>query len=77
MATSVNAAPDDGRLDFQTPTPLFQTGIALAPSAGGGARKFAYAAAPDGSRFLINTNTAPNLAAPITVVLNWAAGVTK
>jgi hypothetical protein len=46
---------------------LFQTRIV-------GAR-YEYAAMPDGQRFLINTAPEDEAAAPITMVVNWAAGL--
>jgi len=39
--------------------------------------RYPYAVSPDGQRFLINSLPAEGDAAPITVVLNWTAGVKK
>ena len=55
---------------FQTDVPrqLFQTNIRFAPAV-------PYAVTRDGSRFLINTPAEANSPAPLTVVLNWTAGL--
>ena len=44
------------------------------PTTGG---RFPYAVTADGQRFLINTATEQAASAPITVVVNWTAGVGK
>jgi hypothetical protein len=51
-------------LDFDTPTPLFQTNIYT------GTAKTQYAVADDG-HFLINQLVADSAPAPITLILNW------
>jgi serine/threonine protein kinase len=56
---------------FQTDVPrqLFQTSIRF--------EGFPYAVTRDGSRFLINTPVEASNSAPLTVVLNWTAGLKK
>jgi eukaryotic-like serine/threonine-protein kinase len=49
--------------------PLFQTRARTA--------RYEYAVSADGQRFLINTITQQTASAPITVVLNWTAGLKK
>jgi len=44
------------------------------PTTGG---RFSYAVTADGQQFLVNTVTEQAASAPITVVVNWAAGVRK
>ncbi len=70
MVVSVTAGAS-----FQSGTPaaLFQTRVV--PSNLTGARNN-YAVARDGQRFLVN-NIVENNASPITVVLNWTAGLKK
>jgi hypothetical protein len=66
----------DAPADHGTPKSLFKTHIAH-----GGPRAFAfhYDVSPDGKRFLIITqpSAAEQTSPPITVVLNWLAGVKK
>jgi eukaryotic-like serine/threonine-protein kinase len=66
--TVIDAAPSS----FGAPRRLFQTSIADDPS---GARD-SYAAMPDGRSFLIDARR-DDTAAPITVLLHWAAGLTS
>jgi Tol biopolymer transport system component/predicted Ser/Thr protein kinase len=68
MAVSVGPSPTFGQ-----PKPLFQTRV---PGRGTYLRSH-YAAAPDGQRFLVNTETGDSTPNPITVVLNWTAGLKK
>jgi hypothetical protein len=39
--------------------------------------RFWYDVSPDGQRFLVNTASERALDTPITVVVNWAAGLNK
>ena len=55
------------------PTALFQTRITYSLALGYG---WQYEVASDG-RFLINVTTDEVIATPITLILNWAAGVKK
>lgn len=68
MAVSVGPGPS-----FGVPQPLFQTGV----PAGVTANRTHYIPSRDGQRFLINTQTAGPVSAPITVVLNWTLGLKK
>ncbi|HUQ90114.1 MAG TPA: hypothetical protein VM120_00450 [Bryobacteraceae bacterium] len=68
MAVTVSAGPS-----FGVPKALFQTQVA-------GESSFArthYVPSNDGQRFLINTPSGDPPANPITVVLNWTAGLKK
>ena len=71
MAVEVKTAP---RFEFGTPRELFHTHVS-----GGGnlANIFRYDVAPEGNRFLVlnqigGEGTEPS---PITVVVNWTAGL--
>src|SRR5207249_12025640 len=68
MAVSVGPGPK-----FDVPKPLFQTGV----PPGVNALRTNYVPSGDGRRFLINTQTAEPAPNPITVVLNWTAGLKK
>jgi Tol biopolymer transport system component len=74
MAVEVKMTP---QFEHSVPKPLFQTRIfgVYGSMAGGG--YFRYAAAADGSRFLIDSVAEETVQAPITVVLNWTAGLKK
>jgi hypothetical protein len=67
MAAAVNGR--GASFEVGAVKPLFQTRRA-------GAR-FQYAVTADGQRFLVNTATEQAASAPITVVVNWAAGMRK
>jgi hypothetical protein len=41
------------------------------------AARYSYDVSADGQRFLVNTAPVQTTAAPITVVLNWTAGLKK
>ena len=58
---------------FDDPKPLFQTRV----PEGVDARHAHYVPARDGQRFLINTQSGDPAPNPITVVLNWTAGLKK
>jgi len=68
MTVSVNGK--GANFDVGAIKPLFETRIVL-----GG--RYQYAVSEDGQRFLINTAPEQQAAAPITVVLNWTAGLKK
>jgi len=65
MAVSVDAGPS-----FGVPSALFQTRVGVGITA----NRTHYVPSRDGKRFLVNTDASPT---PITVVLNWTAGVKK
>jgi serine/threonine protein kinase len=69
MAVGVKSAPT-----FQAGVgePLFQTGIVESSS-----DTPLYAAAPDGQKFLVNTAAASSASTPMTVVVQWAANLTR
>ena len=66
MAVEVGPGPS-----FGVPKVLFQTRV----HASVGSFRTHYVPARDGRRFLVNTQTSDSAANPITVVLNWAAGL--
>src|SRR5262249_21673206 len=67
MAVPVSSGPS-----FGVPKPVFQTRVVPGVTA----NRTHYVASRDGRRFLVNqgVDAAPN---PITVVLNWTAGLNK
>ena len=68
MAVAVGPGPA-----FGAPRPLFQTLI----SRGVSQLRTHYVPSRDGQRFLINTPATDPTPTPITVVLNWTAGLKK
>ncbi len=72
MAVDVKTSP---KFEYLDPKPLFATRIFF----GNSLAFTAYDVTPDGKRFLINTEDPAEEAAPapITVVLNWQAGLKK
>jgi eukaryotic-like serine/threonine-protein kinase len=68
MAVSVGSGPS-----FGVPKPLFQTHV----MPGVNALRTNYVSSRDGQRFLVNTQTGDPPLNPITVVLNWTAGLNK
>jgi Tol biopolymer transport system component len=68
MAVAVSAGQPFGR-----PKPLFQTQV----SAGVSPFRTNYVPTRNGQRFLINAKSGDPAALPITVVLNWTAGLDK
>jgi dipeptidyl aminopeptidase/acylaminoacyl peptidase len=68
MSVSVGPGPS-----FQIPKVLFQTRV----FPGVTSTRTSYVPSPDGRRFLINTKMGDPPLNPITVVLNWTAGVGK
>jgi Tol biopolymer transport system component len=72
MAAEINLAR---QFEHGVPKTLFTTRILR----GGAASTdvFRYAPAPDGKRFLINSTAEDTTSSPITIVLNWSAGVKR
>ena len=68
MAVPVGAGPS-----FDLPKALFQTRV----PAGVTANRTHYVPSRDGQRFLVNTQSGDASPSPITVVLNWTAGLNK
>jgi hypothetical protein len=68
MAVSISAGPI-----FDIPKPLFQTRV----RAGVNAIRTNYVPSGDGRRFLVNTQSGEPPPVPITVVLNWTAGLKR
>jgi Tol biopolymer transport system component len=68
MAVAVGPGPS-----FGVPKPLFQTHV----TPGVTANRTHYVPSRDGQRFLVNTQSAEESPAAITVVMNWAAGLKK
>jgi dipeptidyl aminopeptidase/acylaminoacyl peptidase len=68
MAVAVGAGPQ-----FEVPAPLFQTRV----GAGVTPTRTHYVPSRDGKRFLVNTLRGDPSPTPITVVLNWTAGLKK
>jgi serine/threonine protein kinase/Tol biopolymer transport system component len=67
MAAAVNGKGSS--IEVGAVKPLFQTRAST--------ERYEYAVSADGQRFLINTAPEQTASAPITVVLNWAAGLKK
>jgi Tol biopolymer transport system component/predicted Ser/Thr protein kinase len=74
MAVPVKAALGP-KLMFEpgTPQPLFETHLAQTGRGG----VFEYDVTPDGKRFLLDSTVEGSTAAPLTVVVNWAAGLKR
>jgi len=77
MSVTVAPDPKTGALEFSAPTALFQSPIAQ-PNMG----VDQYDVSRDGQRFLfiqphVDPNATPAPLAPITVVVNWMAGIKK
>ena len=68
MAVPIGPGPS-----FGVPKPLFQTRV----PAGVEPLRIHYVPARDGQRFLVNTQIGDPAPNPITVVLNWTAGLKK
>jgi serine/threonine protein kinase len=68
MAVAVESGPS-----FGAPKPLFQARV----QPGVTSERMNYVPSRDGRRFLVNTQTGDPPPNPITVVLNWAAGLKK
>jgi eukaryotic-like serine/threonine-protein kinase len=73
MAVEVNSA--GSTFEAGVPKPLFETRtITIFPGFGGASY---YAASGDGQRFLVSTLVGESVPTPLTVVLNWTAGLKK
>jgi hypothetical protein len=74
MAVAVNAVMEP-KPSFEpgAPVPLFETRI----GEGAGHVAFQYDVTADGKRFLVATTAAGASAPPLTVVVNWTAGLKK
>ena len=70
MSVAVKAGPS---FEAGIPQPLFQTSITSAVQP----HQFFYTPSPDGQKFLLTVPTGDAAPAPITVVLNWRAGLRK
>ena len=73
MAVEVKMTP---QFEHSVPKPLFRTRVFGGSVVAGGAY-LRYAATADGKRFLIDSAVEETVQAPITVVLNWTAGLKK
>ena len=78
MAAPIRVARDTNTLVPGSGVALFQTSLAVGGNAGIGGylSRAQYAVAPDG-RFLMVISPADLAPSPITIVLNWAAGLKK
>ena len=78
MATPIGVASDGQTLQAGAPVALFAARLASGSNifATGGFQRPQYAVAPDG-RFLMNVAVDEETAPPITVVVNWMAGLKK
>jgi hypothetical protein len=70
MAVEVKLGP---QFEHGVPRALFQTHIL----GGAVATLFRYSPSPDGKRFLIDSQLEESSTVPITVVLNWTAGLKR
>jgi hypothetical protein len=73
MAAAIALDSRETRLQVATPVPLFATRLAYGTATGLPLPN--YVVAPDGQRFLMNVMGEGSRTAPITVVLNWRAGL--
>jgi hypothetical protein len=73
MAAPIALDPRGARFQVGTPVPLFPTRLAYGTTSGLPLPN--YAVAPDGQRFLMNVAAEESRTSPITVVLNWRAGL--
>ena len=78
MAVPTRLTPETHTLEAVTPAALFPTRLAAGGNIAGTGflSRAQYAVAPDG-RFLMNIAADEAVASPITVVLNWTAGLKK
>ena len=65
MAAEVRLSPS---FDSQVPTALFKVSLLESPD-------WQYDVSPDGTRILVNRISKGTVATPMTVVLDWAAGL--
>ena len=68
MAVSITT---DGKLESGTPRVLFDTKLSVDTT------RDQFAVTPDGQRFLVQMPVAESEPTPITVIVNWPAGLTK
>jgi eukaryotic-like serine/threonine-protein kinase len=71
MLMAATVASTEATVDVTGIRPLFKTRRKLLQNATG----YPYAVAADGTRFLINSTAEQQSTAPLTVVLNWTAGL--
>ncbi len=77
MAVPIQVAADGRTLSSGAPGALFTTRLTAGNTGIFGFNSRAqYAVAPDG-RFLLNVNVDDATALPVTITLNWAAGLKK
>ncbi len=75
MASSVKAVSGPRRsFEAAAPQPLFEARVPTVPP---GFNWFPYDVAADGKRFLMIRSGAETSDAPLTVVVNWLAGVKR
>ena len=75
MAASVRAVPGSKpSLELSTPVALFESHIMNSPGTRG---VFQYDVTADGKRFLVVTNNVAATTPPLTVAVNWSAGLKK
>ena len=77
MAVAIKKAASSGArpvFEAATPAPLFETRVNVWPP---GANVQQYQVSADGKRFLVETTGAEAAEAPLTVAVNWLAGVRK
>ena len=74
MVVAVKASAEGTTVDVGVPAPLFRTRLASGAGQLPGVPR--YAVAPDG-RFLLNTVVEDTVASPITVIVNWTAGLQR
>jgi hypothetical protein len=75
MAASVRAVPGSKpSLELATPVALFDSHIIKSPGTNG---VFQYDVTTDGKQFLVVTNNLAATTPPLTVVVNWSAGLKK
>ena len=67
----------DTALEVGTAVPLFEARMVNGPNGGVGRFRAQYDVTRDGQRFLLNVPIEETAPSPITVVLNWTAGLKK
>ena len=75
MAAPVRSDPASAGLEVGAPTALFQTRLLIQGVAAPDPRQH-YDVTADGQRFLLNL-AAEESGSPITVILNWTAGLKR
>ena len=75
MASAVKAAAGPPPLwESAAPQALFEARFPAIPT---GFNDYLYEPSPDGQRFLVSVTLGEAVEAPLTVVVNWLAGVKK